>query len=86
MAMLYTLADKFLDGAELDEIKEAVTMTRLGEMIFADGVVKGEENTLKNMIRKKLQKNKPVPVIAQELELEEDKVRSLIEKMESETE
>ena len=26
MAMLYTLADKFLDGAELDEIKEAMTM------------------------------------------------------------
>ena len=28
MAMLYTLADKFLDGIELDEIKEAMIMTR----------------------------------------------------------
>ena len=37
MAMLYTLVDKFLDGAELDEIKEAMTMTRLGQMIEKDG-------------------------------------------------
>lgn len=37
MAMLYTLADKFLDGIELDEIKEAMVMTRLGQMIEKDG-------------------------------------------------
>lgn len=43
MAMLYTLADKFLDGIELDEIKEAMVMTRLGQMIFSDGEVRGRE-------------------------------------------
>ena len=42
MAMLYALADKFLDGAELDEIKEAMTMTRLGQMILDDGIRIGE--------------------------------------------
>ena len=42
MAMLYTLADKFLDGAELDEIKEAMVMTRLGQMILDDGIRIGE--------------------------------------------
>ena len=40
MAMLYTLADKFLDGIELDEIKEAMVMTRLGQM--DDGIRIGE--------------------------------------------
>ena len=43
MAMLYTLADKFLDGIELGEIKEAMVMTRLGQMIFSDGEVRGRE-------------------------------------------
>ena len=43
MAMLYTLADKFLNGVELGEIKEAMTMTRLGQMIYNDGEVRGRE-------------------------------------------
>ena len=41
MAMLYTLADKFLTGNDLEEVKEAVAMTRIGLMIFDDGVVRG---------------------------------------------
>ena len=43
MAMLYTLADKFLEGKDLEEVKEAVAMTRIGQMIFDDGVVRGRE-------------------------------------------
>lgn len=43
MAMLYTLADKFLEGKELEEIKETVAMTRIGQMIFDDGVARGRE-------------------------------------------
>ena len=34
MAMLYTLADKFLDGIELDEIKEAMTIPRFFYYVF----------------------------------------------------
>ena len=52
MAMLYTLADKFLDGAELDEIKEAMTMTRLGQMIEKDG--REKERIALNTLNKKL--------------------------------
>ena len=37
------LADKFLKGNELKEIKEVVAMTRLGQMLFDDGVKAGEE-------------------------------------------
>ena len=52
MAMLYTLADKFLNGIELDEIKEAVTMTRLGQMIEKDG--REKERIALNTLNKKL--------------------------------
>ena len=43
MAMLYTLADKFLEGKDLEKVKEVVAMTRIGQMIFDDGVVRGRE-------------------------------------------
>lgn len=49
--MLYTLTDKFLDGEDLNEIKEAVIMTRLGQMIMDDGRKKDgkkDENQEKN--------------------------------------
>ena len=52
MAMLYTLADKFLDGIELDEIKEAMVMTRLGQMIEKDG--REKERIALNTLNKKL--------------------------------
>lgn len=47
--MLYTLADKFLDGEDLNEIKEAVIMTRLGQMIMDDGRKKGRKSGEKQM-------------------------------------
>ena len=43
MAMLYTLADKFLEEKDLEEVKEAVAMTRIGQMIYDDGVIRGRE-------------------------------------------
>ena len=43
IAMLYTLADKFLSAGELNEIKEVLAMTRLGQMLYDDGVKKGRE-------------------------------------------
>ena len=42
-AMLYTLADKFLDNADLDEIKAVVAMTRIGQMLLDEGMERGME-------------------------------------------
>ncbi|MBS4978278.1 MAG: hypothetical protein KHZ53_04060 [Clostridiales bacterium] len=56
-AMLYTLADKFLTGTELDEIKEAVRMTRLGEMLMEDGRKEGAENNCRKIVLNMLSKN-----------------------------
>ena len=55
-AMLYTLADKFLDRAELNEIKEVIRMTRLGQMLMDEGMEKGIELNQTDSI-KKLMKN-----------------------------
>ena len=52
IAILYTLADKFLKGMELQEIKEVVAMTRLGQMIYDDGVEKGMEKGMEKGIEK----------------------------------
>ena len=41
--MIYAMADKFLDAIDLEKMKEEIAMTRLGQMIWEDGVKKGEE-------------------------------------------
>lgn len=65
-AVLYTFADKFLDRNELDNVKEVITMTTLGRMIFNDGVEKGiramvlenlEEDVCDERICEKLQRH-----------------------------
>ena len=42
-AILYIFAVKFLDDTELESIKEAVAMTKLGQMIWDDALEKGRE-------------------------------------------
>jgi DNA-binding Xre family transcriptional regulator len=42
-SMLYAFADKFLDGKDLEKVKEEISMTKLGEMLVQDGIKKGEE-------------------------------------------
>lgn len=49
IAILYTLADKFLKGKELQEVREVVSMTRIGQMIYNDGVEKGMEKGMDKM-------------------------------------
>ena len=74
MAMLYTLADKFLEGKDLDEVKEAVAMTRIGQMIFDDGVVRGREEgklegTIKTCKKFKLSREEAIKNIIEEFSL-----------------
>ena len=49
--MLYTLADKFLDKAELDEIKEVIKMTRLGQMLMDEGMELKETDSIKKLMK-----------------------------------
>lgn len=49
-AVLYALANKFLDDEELEQVKEVLSMTRLGEMLVNDGIEKGMEKGIQAMI------------------------------------
>ena len=49
--MLYTLADKFLDKAELDVIKEVIRMTRLGQMLMDEGMELKETDSIKKLMK-----------------------------------
>ena len=70
LAMLYTLADKFLTGKELEEIKEAVAMTRLGQMLFDDGYKRGEsEGVIKGKIQGALLSGKTPEEVAEMLKI-----------------
>ena len=85
MAMLYTLADKFLTGDDLKEVKEAVVMTRIGQMIFDDGVVRGielgrdEERKLMSTLISKLLQEKRLDDLQRASEDEEFRKRLMKE-------
>lgn len=40
-AMVYTMADKFLNREDMEKIKEEIKMTKLGAMLYNDGVKDG---------------------------------------------
>ena len=42
-AMLYTMADKFLENDDFEHVKECIRMTRLGQMLFNDGFNNGSQ-------------------------------------------
>ena len=44
-AMIYTMADKFLDPFSMEDLKAVVKMTRLGQMLVNDGIQQGAEKT-----------------------------------------
>ena len=81
-AMLYAMADKFLDKMDLEKLKEDMTMTRLGQMIWEDGIAEGElrgiEKTLIQKVKIKLEKGKTVEEIADDLEESTEKIVELI--------
>ena len=92
-AVLYALADKFLQEQELDRVKEMIAMTKLGEMLLKDGMERGladgkaegkaqGESKIVTIIRKKRQKNLNVQMIAENLELDASYVEKVVALME----
>lgn len=73
-SVLYAFACKFLKNNDLEEIKEILSMTVLGEMIWNDGVEKGREEgksiSLIDLVCRKLQKGKTPAQIARDLDEE----------------
>ena len=44
------MADKFLDSAEMEQLKEEIKMTRLGKMLYDDGEVMGLKRGQANVL------------------------------------
>ena len=49
-AVVYAMAEKFLESESLDEVKEVLGMTRLGQMLFNDGVESAKTEIAKNLL------------------------------------
>ena len=72
-AVLYTLADKFLGVEDLSKVKERIAMTKLGTMLFNDGIERGKAEgkaEIVAIIRKKAEKGLDVQKIAEVMELD----------------
>ena len=72
-AVIYIMADKFLDSKEMEQLKEEIKMTRLGKMLYDDGA----SMKLKELVAKKIKKGFTVAEIT--VLFEEDK--AVIEKI-----
>ena len=74
-AMLYAMADKFLDIVDLEKLKEEISMTKLGQMIWEDATT----DTLKKLVKIKLEKGKNMEESADDLEETPEIIKKLIE-------
>lgn len=80
-AVIYIMADKFLDSVEMEQLKKEIKMTRLGKMLYDDGMAEGAKRRLISLIKTKLAKGKSIEVIANEIEETVDTVMDLIKEM-----
>lgn len=61
-SMIYAFADKFLQGKDLEKVKEELSMTELGRMLVEDGIKKGkEEGKAELLIKMLIKKFKKLP-------------------------
>ena len=77
-AVIYIMAEKYLDSAEMKQLKEEIKMTRLGKMLYDDGKAEGEKNMLTKKVQKKLEKGQSVEQIADALEESIETIQGII--------
>ena len=75
-AMLYAMADKFLDTADFEKLKEEISMTRLGQMIWEDGRTEGKLEAYLEMIQAGLLTEEDV---AAQLKITHEELKKLLE-------
>lgn len=87
-AVFYAFANKLLSAAEMNEIREVIAMTKLGQMILEDGIERGIERGLEKGIQSlietckefNLSKQETMSRIIDKFSLPEEKAQSSIEK------
>lgn len=61
-SMIYAFADKFLEGKDLEKVKEELRMTDLGKMLVNDGIKQGkEEGKAELLVMQLLKRFKKIP-------------------------
>lgn len=80
-AVIYIMADKFLDSKEMEQLKEEIKMTRLGKMLYDDGAKNGAQTKLKEQVAKKVLKGLSVTEIADMLEEEVGVIEEIIKQL-----
>lgn len=75
-AVIYAMAEKFLESVDLEKMKEEISMTRLGQMLMEEGFSRGIENEKITAARSILDLLSP-EIIAERLELPLEKVLEL---------
>lgn len=75
-AVVYAMAEKFMDSVTIEQLKEAVGMTRLGQMMYNDGVEEGSK-AKQIEIAINLLDSLPDEVIAEKTGLSIEKIKEL---------
>ena len=81
-AVIYAMAEKFLEKMDLEEVMEEISMTRLGEMLVNKGYSKGVEEEKLAAARNLLGQVSP-DILAKALELPLDTILKLEKERES---
>lgn len=79
-SILYALAAKFLDDADLEKIKEAIMMTRLGQMLVDDGIKQGLKALTETCKELGLSYEQTVEKIRDRFGLSEEKSKEAVER------
>ena len=76
-AVIYIMADKFLNSKEMEQLKEEIKMTRLGKMLYDDGA----QTKLREQVAKKFAKGDSVEKIADDLMEEMHVIEKIIKEL-----
>ena len=82
-AVVYIMAEKFLETAEMEQLRREIAMTKLGQMIYDDGRQEGDKARLFTLIKKKLARGLSVAEIADAVEESVETVKALILELEA---
>lgn len=79
-AVVYAMAEKFMDSVTIEQLKEAVGMTRLGQMMYNDGIEEGKKQGAESTqieIAKNFLGDLPDETIAEKIGLSLETVKKL---------
>ena len=81
-AVIYAMAEKFLEETDMKEVEEAMRMTRLGRMLVEDGREQGIQAFIRDKLEENTEKEKICEKLEQHFGMEREMAKRYIEKYE----